>query len=112
MIDYLPEEDFELSDGLDEVKLSRDVVGNAVTNVPHKHKIHSPTGFEWGYGGSGPCDLALNILALYVPFSYACAWKHDFKWDVIAKIPKEGTVIKRETIIDWIERKKYDERGL
>ena len=23
---------------------------------------HSPTGFEWGYGGSGPADLALNIL--------------------------------------------------
>lgn len=24
---------------------------------------HSPTGFEWGYAGSGPADLALNILA-------------------------------------------------
>ena len=23
---------------------------------------HSPIGFEWGYGGSGPADLALNIL--------------------------------------------------
>ena len=23
---------------------------------------HSPTGFEWGYGGSGPADLALSIL--------------------------------------------------
>ncbi len=23
---------------------------------------HSPSGFEWGYGGSGPADLALNIL--------------------------------------------------
>jgi hypothetical protein len=25
---------------------------------------HSPTGFEWGYGGSGPAQLALAILAL------------------------------------------------
>lgn len=24
--------------------------------------LHSPTGFEWGYGGSGPADLALSIL--------------------------------------------------
>lgn len=24
---------------------------------------HSPTGFEWGYGGSGPAQLALAILA-------------------------------------------------
>ena len=23
---------------------------------------HSPTGFEWGYGGSGPAQLALSIL--------------------------------------------------
>jgi len=26
---------------------------------------HSPTGFETGYGGSGPADLALSILADY-----------------------------------------------
>jgi hypothetical protein len=24
---------------------------------------HSPTGFEWGYGGSGPSQLAFAILA-------------------------------------------------
>ena len=24
---------------------------------------HSPTGFEWGYGGSGPAQLALALLA-------------------------------------------------
>lgn len=26
---------------------------------------HSPDGFEWGYGGSGPAQLALAILADY-----------------------------------------------
>ncbi len=31
---------------------------------PLPHVVHhSPTGFEWGYGGSGPADLALSILA-------------------------------------------------
>jgi hypothetical protein len=31
---------------------------------PLKHvMIHSPDGFEWGYNGSGPADLALSILA-------------------------------------------------
>ena len=29
--------------------------------LPHK-VIHSPGGFEWGYHGSGPADLAYNIL--------------------------------------------------
>ena len=26
------------------------------------HIIHSPDGFNWGYAGSGPADLALSIL--------------------------------------------------
>lgn len=35
--------------------------GNVITNVQHRIKRHSPTGFEFGYGGSGPSDLALNL---------------------------------------------------
>lgn len=31
---------------------------------PLPHIIaHSPTGFEWGYGGSGPADLSLALVA-------------------------------------------------
>ena len=31
---------------------------------PLRHLVHhSPTGFEWGYGGSGPADLARSIIA-------------------------------------------------
>lgn len=30
---------------------------------PLKHLVrHSPMGFEWGYGGSGPADLARSIV--------------------------------------------------
>lgn len=30
---------------------------------PLRHHVkHSPTGLEWGYGGSGPADLARSIL--------------------------------------------------
>lgn len=36
--------------------------GRVATNVPHAVIYHSPTGYETGYGGSGPADLALNIL--------------------------------------------------
>jgi len=32
------------------------------TNVPHLITRHSPDGYEWGYGGSGPADFALNIV--------------------------------------------------
>jgi hypothetical protein len=37
------------------------VDGNPLPHVVH----HSPTGYEWGYCGSGPADLARSILANY-----------------------------------------------
>src|SRR5690606_27712886 len=38
-----------------------------VDGRPLDHIVyHSPTGMEWGYGGSGPADLALSILADYL----------------------------------------------
>lgn len=34
---------------------------------PLPHVVHhSPDGFEWGYGGSGPADLALSILSFVI----------------------------------------------
>lgn len=36
--------------------------GVVMTNVPHRVVWHSPSGFEWGYSGSGPADLALNAV--------------------------------------------------
>ena len=44
----------------------RDENGTVACSIPHHHVHHSPTGFEIGYGGSGPADLALNILALAI----------------------------------------------
>ncbi len=45
---------------------SRTADGTAVVSVnsePLTHIVrHSPTGLEWGYGGSGPADTALSIL--------------------------------------------------
>ncbi len=29
----------------------------------------APTGFDWGFGGSGPADFALNVLALFLPLA-------------------------------------------
>jgi hypothetical protein len=48
----------------------RDPTGTAIVEVdgrPLELRLdldnHSPTGFEWGYGGSGPAQLALALLA-------------------------------------------------
>jgi len=41
--------------------------GGVRTNIPLWHAHHSPTGVEIGYGGSGPADFALNVLAAVLP---------------------------------------------
>ncbi len=64
--------------------------------------LHSPTGFEWGYNGSGPADLALNILYLYVDYPRATRLHHDFKDAFVARIPRDGGVIMREQIMHWL----------
>ena len=48
---------------------------------------HSPTGFEFGYGGSGPAQLALAILADCCGDELAVTYHQAFKWAVIARIP-------------------------
>lgn len=49
---------------------------------------HSPTGVCWGYGGSGPAQCALAILADYLKDDQrALTLYQDFKWAVIEKLP-------------------------
>jgi hypothetical protein len=45
---------------------------------------HSPDGFNWGYGGSGPAQLALAILLEYMPAEDAQKYYQDFKFKVVA----------------------------
>jgi hypothetical protein len=50
---------------------------------------HSPTGFEWGYCGSGPAQLALAILADHLGDDReALNLYQRFKWAVIAELPR------------------------
>jgi hypothetical protein len=46
---------------------------------------HSPTGFSWGYGGSGPAQLALAILYDYFADQHkALRLYQSFKWKSVA----------------------------
>ena len=47
---------------------------------------HSPTGFNWGYEGSGPAQLALAIM---LKLTGKQDGYQDFKRRIIAKIPQE-----------------------
>jgi hypothetical protein len=54
-----------------------------------KLRNHSPTGFSWGYGGSGPAQLALAILHDYYGARRALRLYQSFKWATVARWPAE-----------------------
>lgn len=69
-------------------------------------KNHSPTGFSWGYSGSGPSQLALAVLAN----EYGDDWAQEngrymaFKRDVIALFdPNLGFTLTSEDVARWRE---------
>ena len=59
---------------------------------------HSPTGFEWGYCGSGPAQLALALLADHLGDHAAVALHQDFKQAVIAHLDQRGWTLTSEQI--------------
>jgi Family of unknown function (DUF6166) len=61
---------------------------------------HSPTGFHWGYGGSGPAQLALAVLADYLRNDEVALLRYqEFKWQVIAALPQnDGWTLHPEDI--------------
>jgi hypothetical protein len=77
-------------------------------------RCHSPTGFEWGYGGSGPCQLALALLAHALDDdSLALDHYMRFKSEVIAIIAGREWAIRRETIrtlIGFYDRQDFPGR--
>lgn len=80
-----------------------------------KHIVwHSPDGFQWGYGGSGPADLALSILTDYFirtgstfnrAKAKASSLHQDFKWDMVATV-KGNLLITGEEIAAWLDARK------
>lgn len=66
---------------------------------------HSPTGFEWGYGGSGPAQVALAILADHLGNDdEAMSLYQDFKHAVVAGLPKRGWTLTSRDIDQALQR--------
>jgi len=62
-------------------------------------RMHSPDGFEWNYGGSGPAQLALAILANHLSDDRrALDLYQRFKWAVIAGLPRRGWTLTSQEI--------------
>jgi len=79
---------------------------------PLKHYIrHSPTGFEWGYAGSGPADLALSILWNFLGKEPSRILYMDFKNQFVARW-KDKWEITGQQIKDWIIKSYGEEHFL
>ena len=65
---------------------------------------HSPTGFEWGYGGSGPAQLALALLADHTGNdNEAVALHQDFKRLVVARFAFRSWELTGPQMDSWLE---------
>jgi len=74
-------------------------------NPRQELRNHSPTGFEWGYGGSGPAQLALAILAEHLGNDDAAVILYqDFKWACIAQICGANWSLSSEEIDNCLAR--------
>jgi hypothetical protein len=94
----------------------KNVAENLHNTLPHVD-YHSPDGFEWGYGGSGPADLALAILTDFFEEnpkevqtyartgqgepSSAVHFHQKFKDKFVAGLPKNQWQITEEEIKKW-----------
>lgn len=65
---------------------------------------HSPTGFEWGYFGSGPAQLALAILAHEVGKERALLHYQEFKRLVISALPHDGWTFTSASVVRELAR--------
>ena len=83
---------------------------------PLPHLIaHSTTGMDWGFGGKGPADTALSMLADYFqeyPQLVSKDWREtrswlyhqDFKWAFLSNATLGETfTIAEERIKKWME---------
>ena len=96
---------------IEEFILKRSLDSSQIAMVdPHLPHVcrHSPDGFEWGYGGSGPADLAFNILYDYLLRTKCKGAKYmaidlhqSFEWDLIAGQGTELSVTGDE-IEEWL----------
>jgi hypothetical protein len=74
-------------------------VDGSPLNPRHDLYNHSPDGFEWGYSGSGPAQLALAILADHLGNgALAVAHHQEFKFRVVAGFSEQEWVLTTDDV--------------
>jgi len=85
-------------------------VGTRITTLNPRTDLwnHSPTGFEWGYSGSGPAQLALALLADATGDDRLAFHLHQpFKCHFVSSFGYSWTLTEAE-ILAWVKSKMED----
>lgn len=74
---------------------------------------HSPDGFAWGYGGSGPTQLALAICCDFLgDDARAFGIYQAFKWRIVAQLPRlEAWALTGQQVFDAVTVLEREARG-
>lgn len=71
---------------------------------------HSPDGFNWGYAGSGPAQLALALLAHAIDDKIALKYHQKFKFLVISMLENNEWFMTKEYIVETIQKISAEEK--
>lgn len=77
--------------------------GSAILNPRLDLRNHSPDGFNWGYGGSGPAQLALALLADVASDEMALRYYQRFKSAFVANLVRDQWITSLEEILHWLK---------
>ncbi|WP_207891183.1 DUF6166 domain-containing protein [Natrarchaeobius oligotrophus] len=69
----------------------------------------SRSGYEWGYGGSGPAQLAIALLAHAFDDETACDHYQRFKRDVVANLRERRWTLRAADLGAWYEEVNADD---
>jgi hypothetical protein len=73
---------------------------------------HSPTGFDWGYEGSGPAQLGLALLADYFGDDRKALELHQmFKQRVVANLPHNRWILADVDLDHMVTALELEEEG-
>lgn len=64
---------------------------------------HSPAGFEWGYGGSGPAQLSLALVADCCGREMAVPPIYQRVKRLVASLPHDGWTMTEEQVREAVE---------
>lgn len=108
-----------LGNNIVRVYIESDMFGNPlheIFNLPlYLNEVnHSPTGFEWGYGGSGPAQLSYAILRCFCrnflnmteedAQDWAREHYYDFKSRVISQIDGDTWEIPQRVVENFLSK--------